>query len=120
MLRIQPVRDAIQVLEPFYTGVLDLVNHQIATGAPENTLGFRYVEGFLRLAFSCATEDTHTCSWEAVKFLVEWQMERLARGQVSFCQGSLLGPGNQLIQFTFGTAAANGIMRADSARDLHS
>ncbi|CAO1604766.1 MAG: hypothetical protein LQ349_003828 [Xanthoria aureola] len=114
-----PARDAIRDLEPFYTGVLQHVNHQIATGAPENALGFRYVEGFLKLAFRCATEDTHTCSWEAVKFFVEWQVDRLSRGHLSFCQGVLKGPGNQLIEFTFGTPSVNGIIRAASASDLN-
>lgn len=109
----------INQLEPFWRGVFELVNHQISTGAPENVLGFRYVEGFLKLAFRCATEDTHTCSWEAIKFFVEWQLNRLARGQLSFCQGALKGPGNQMIQFTFGTQNFNSIMRAASASDMN-
>ncbi|KAL8769547.1 MAG: hypothetical protein Q9209_004478 [Squamulea sp. 1 TL-2023] len=118
-----PVREArrdLGQLETFYDGALRLINHQIAVGAPENILGFRYVEGFLKLAFKCATEDTHTCSWEAIKFFIEWQIDRLKRGQLSFCQGALKGPGNQLLQFTFGTPSVTSIMRAASASDLSS
>ncbi|KAL8776055.1 MAG: hypothetical protein Q9213_008400 [Squamulea squamosa] len=115
-----PVIDARRDLEPFYAGALRLINHQIAVGAPENVLGFRYVEGFLKLTFKCATEDTHTCSWEAIKFFIEWQIDRLTRGQLSFCQGVLKGPGNQLLQFTFGIPSVNSIIRAASAGDLNS
>lgn len=89
-------------LEPFYQGVLDLVNHQIAQQEPELAKGFRYVERFLKLSFRCASGDMQTCSWEAVKFFAEWQLDRIGKRLPFFCQGALVGPGLQKIDFSFG------------------
>ncbi|KAL8717241.1 MAG: hypothetical protein Q9225_005494 [Loekoesia sp. 1 TL-2023] len=106
------------ILEPFFRGVLDLVNANIAHQNPEHEESFRYIERFLKLAFKCGTSDTPTCSWEAVKFFAEWQLDRLAKRLPSFCRGTLKGPGQQLIEFWFG--ASNTLnMRTASASDLN-
>lgn len=79
-----------------------MVNQKIAGQEPELAMGFRYVERFLILSFKCASGDMQTCSWEAVKFFVEWQLHRVGNRLPFFCQGVLVGPGLQRIEFVFG------------------
>ncbi|KAL9052933.1 MAG: hypothetical protein Q9206_004122 [Seirophora lacunosa] len=83
-------------------GVLDLVEQKIAQQEPELAMGFRYVERFLKLTFQCATGDLQTCSWEAIRFFAQWQLDRVERRFPFFCQGALLGPAMQRIDFRFG------------------
>ncbi|KAL8920452.1 MAG: hypothetical protein Q9208_006201 [Pyrenodesmia sp. 3 TL-2023] len=63
-----------------------MVNQKIAGQEPELAMGFRYVERFLILSFKCASGDMQTCSWEAVKFFVEWQLHRCSVYMLYFDQ----------------------------------
>ncbi|KAL8949788.1 MAG: hypothetical protein Q9222_004131 [Ikaeria aurantiellina] len=113
-----PITAAVNGLQPFLIGVLDLVEYKLTHSEPELTLGFTYVERAIKLVFQCAQEDVQSCSWEAVKFFVEWQLNRLDRRLPSFCRGVLQGPGNQLIQVRLGTPNTARLIHAASASDL--
>lgn len=122
MALLTPIRSAIVALEPFFRDLLTYVDTQLATHVPEPRGGFIYTERLLKLSFKCVTSDTRTCSWEAIRFFAEWQLERVAGRVPTFCRGALRGPGQQLLQVRFespGTLGTGEMRRVGSASDLH-
>lgn len=106
-------------LQPFFQELLNYVDMQVVSQRPEPRGGFIYAERFLKLSIKCATSDTRTCSWEAIRFFAEWQLERLAERTPTFCRGALRGPGQQLLQIRFESPGTLDMRRTASASDLH-